>query len=312
MLTNDYLPAPQNMGEALKLADVLSKSQIVPKGYQGRPYDIFVASWWSHNLGIPPIQGLQHIAVINGKPSIYGDAALAIVRASGLLELFKEEIVGEGLNMVAKCTVKRKGEEPIVSTFSVADAKLAGLWDKQGPWRQYPKRMLKMRARSFALRDGFGDKLNGIGIAEEQQDIEERDIRDFASGAMPDGGRESVNGEVTPPKPRKKSAAKKAEPAPAAIADESNKPNPLAPVFNLNQTEPEKVPVEPVHEEAAVEEEKAAPIPDVLAGKVANVEAQVETIDNREELFDFYRSLPDDVKPLVKEAFAKRKAQLEA
>jgi hypothetical protein len=59
----------------------------------------------------------------------------------------------------------------LTRSFSVADAKKASLWGKAGPWSNYPKRMLQMRARSWALRDAFPDVLRGIGIKEEQHDI---------------------------------------------------------------------------------------------------------------------------------------------
>src|SRR3546814_15538068 len=42
---------------------------------------------------------------------------------------------------------------------------------KQGPWSQYPQRMRQMRARAWAMRDGFADVLKGIGIAEEVRDF---------------------------------------------------------------------------------------------------------------------------------------------
>jgi hypothetical protein len=58
----------------------------------------------------------------------------------------------------------------VVAKFSVEDAKRAGLWGKQGPWSAYPKRMMQMRARGFALRDAFPDVLKGLITAEEAQD----------------------------------------------------------------------------------------------------------------------------------------------
>jgi len=74
--------------------------------------------------------------------------------------------------MVATCAARRKDDPTeIVSVFSVADAKKAGLWGKAGPWQQYPKRMLQMRARGFALRDAFPDVLRGVISAEEAADI---------------------------------------------------------------------------------------------------------------------------------------------
>ena len=68
------------------------------------------------------------------------------------------------------CTVKRKGEQPYTSTFTLEDAKRAGLLGKQGPWTQYTKRMLQLRARGFALRDKFADVLKGMIAAEEALD----------------------------------------------------------------------------------------------------------------------------------------------
>jgi hypothetical protein len=71
---------------------------------------------------------------------------------------------------VAVCVAKRKGRKPVTARFSVEDAKRAGLWGKQGPWSAYPKRMMQMRARGFALRDAFPDVLKGMITAEEAQD----------------------------------------------------------------------------------------------------------------------------------------------
>ena len=76
--------------------------------------------------------------------------------------------------MRAVCTVMRAHGEMIEKTiryFSVANAKTAKLWGKQGPWTQYPERMLAQRARGFALRDAFPDALKGIITREEAEDI---------------------------------------------------------------------------------------------------------------------------------------------
>lgn len=173
MTSKDLLPAPKTVPEAWDMAEMLSQSQLIPKPFQGRPADVVVAMMWAHSLQIPVVQGLNHIAVINGKPSLFGDGLLAVVMSSGQCSGFKETYVGEGDQLTATCTVTRKGlEAPFVGSFSVADAKLAGLWGKAGPWKMYPKRMLKMRARAFALRDAFPDVLSGMASAEELQDID--------------------------------------------------------------------------------------------------------------------------------------------
>lgn len=162
------LMLPQTLSEAMQYSEMMAKSQIIPKDYQGKPENVLVAVQWGHEIGLPPLQAMQNIAVINGRPSLWGDAVLALVRGSGKLEMIDERIENE----VAICRVKRKGEIEQVRTFSMAEAKQAGLIGKQGPWSQYPNRMLQMRARAFAMRDVFPDVLKGIAVAEEVQDVE--------------------------------------------------------------------------------------------------------------------------------------------
>lgn len=179
--------APQTMTEAIQFSDMLASSSMVPKAYQGKPQDILVCVQWGFEMGLAPMQALQNIAVINGKPSVYGDAMMALVQASAVCEDVEEFFEGEGTpNPVAVCVAKRKNRKPVVAKFSVEDAKRAGLWGKQGPWSAYPKRMMQMRARGFALRDAFPDVLKGLISAEEAQDYpDEAKPRPVAKPANP-------------------------------------------------------------------------------------------------------------------------------
>ena len=165
---------PQNMTEAMDFAKMLAQSGMVPSNFKGKPQDCLVAMQWGFEVGLQPMQALQNIAVINGKPSIWGDAALALVRSHPDCKGVEEKLEGEGDDMRAVCTVMRAHGEMIEKTiryFSVANAKTARLWGKQGPWTQYPERMLAQRARGFALRDAFPDALKGIITREEAEDI---------------------------------------------------------------------------------------------------------------------------------------------
>jgi hypothetical protein len=156
----------------MEFSKMLADSSMVPRAYQGKPQDIMVCVQWGYEIGLAPMQALQNIAVINGKPSVYGDAAMALVQASPVCEGIEEFVEGEGTrNPVAVCIAHRKGRKPVRATFSVEDARRAGLWGKQGPWQAYPKRMLQMRARGFALRDAFPDVLKGLITAEEAADF---------------------------------------------------------------------------------------------------------------------------------------------
>lgn len=170
--TKTFTLTPQSLDEAIRFAEILSKSDIVPKDFKGNPGNILVAIQWGMELGLQPMQAMQSIAVINGRPALWGDAVIGLVRGSTACEYIYETDDGE----TATCRVKRRGEQEQVRTFSMEDARGAGLIGKQGPWSQYPKRMRQMRARSFALRDVFPDVLRGMPVAEEVQDFSERDM----------------------------------------------------------------------------------------------------------------------------------------
>jgi hypothetical protein len=155
------------MEQAIKVAEMLAKSTLVPKAYHGQPANVLVAMAYGESFGMQPLQAMQSVAVVNGMPGLYGDGLLAVCRSCSDWEWMQEAIDGE----TAICTAKRRNEPEVTATFSVQDAKRAQLWGKQGPWTQYPMRMLAMRARAFALRNLYADVLRGMGSAEELQDI---------------------------------------------------------------------------------------------------------------------------------------------
>jgi RecT family len=167
----------RSFDELERWAERAARSDMVPKDFKGKPDNIIIAVQMGAELGLRPMQSLINIAVINGRPSVWGDAMLALCKMHPSYVSTEETISGEGDSRVAKCVTIRRGEPPVVRTFSVADAKLAKLWNKKGyngqdtPWVTNPDRMLQLRARGFALRDAFPDKLRGLISAEEANDI---------------------------------------------------------------------------------------------------------------------------------------------
>lgn len=157
--------------QLMRFAEMAATSGMVPSAYNGKPGAVLIAVQMGSELGLAPMQSLQNIAVINGRPSVWGDAMPALIKASPVCDDIIEAFEGSGENMVAICVAKRKGKAPVEARFSVEDAKAAGLWNKVGPWKNYPKRMLQMRARGFALRDAFPDVLRGLISAEEASDM---------------------------------------------------------------------------------------------------------------------------------------------
>ena len=158
------------LGQAERFAEMLSNSQFIPAAYRGKPGDVMACVLYGESLGVPPLQALQGVAVINGRPSVYGDLALAVARAHPEFQDITEELGGKGDDYGATCTVTRRGQTPVVRRFTWKDAERAHLRGKKGPWSEYPQRMLQMRARSWAIRDSFADALCGLAIREETED----------------------------------------------------------------------------------------------------------------------------------------------
>jgi len=168
---SNSLVDPNNLESAMIFAEKICNTQLVPQNFRGKPADILVAMQMGKEVGLLPMQSLQSISVINGKPSMYGDSLLAICRSHPDFE----DIVEEGNDRKATCTVKRKGQTPTVKVFTIEQAVRAGLTSRSPVWKTYPERMLQMRARGFALRDAFPDALGGMISTEEAADYPPKD-----------------------------------------------------------------------------------------------------------------------------------------
>jgi hypothetical protein len=193
VLANNRGVVLSSLDEMWRWARFVIDSGLAPSGFNHSA--VIVATQMGFELGLSPMCALQNIACIKGKPGLYGDAALALVQNSGLLEDYDErpgawcdacELEGTRASnwKCPRCeqdlrgedfkgfivTSKRKGRnKPLVSGFNVRQAKQAGIWG-QNVWKTYPNRMLKFRARGFNLRDNFPDVLKGFRTTEELQD----------------------------------------------------------------------------------------------------------------------------------------------
>lgn len=168
VITLEYVEAAKAYAEAL------FKGGLAPKSVS-RAEGVFALIEVGRDVGLPATQAIANIFIIGGRPSIYGDAGLALIRNSGLLEDIQESYEGEpGTDgYTAVCTVTRVGaKRPRTVRFSRADAKRAKLLGKSGPWTDYPDRQLMWRARSWACRDEFQDVLCGVIFYEEAIDME--------------------------------------------------------------------------------------------------------------------------------------------
>lgn len=169
---------PRNFEEFREYVKIIANSDLAPPAYRGKPENVMVAIQMGNEVGLHPLQSVQNIAVINARPSIYGDVGKAILRSKGcdIEEADIDEIEKTG---IAWCIITRPGQKPVKRTFSKANAVTANLWGKSGPWTNYPYRQQAWRAFWFAARDAASDLLKGLAGREEMQDIVEVSPDDY-------------------------------------------------------------------------------------------------------------------------------------
>lgn len=167
--------APQTYTEALVFAEKIAGTAFVPEHYRNKPNEILAAIQYGNELGLGPLQSLNSLTVIKGRVGMYASTMRALVDNSGLMEKCATEYDPD--TKTATVTVKRKDRDEAVFVWGKADAQLAGLADRK-MYQEYPERMYKARAMSFALRDEFADVLKGLMGTEEMRGDEEFELSD--------------------------------------------------------------------------------------------------------------------------------------
>lgn len=224
-----------------KFASFAHKAGWSPKN--ATPESNVVAMQFGAELGVNAMQAIQNITPINGRPCAWGDLPLGLCMNSPYFDhaAFREWTTGTPGkdDYTAHCEARRHGGNVTEATFSVEDAKRAGLWEgahqvgqRQTPkdtiWYKYFKRMLKYRARTFCLRDTFPDVLKGLHTGEEMSDVDAIMSRldlgkrsEPATTEAPDDLRKRLTKPDKAKKPAKKPKPEAAAPPSEPRADEA-------------------------------------------------------------------------------------------
>ena len=206
-LNGDLWSNTQTFGLAMRMANALAASTVIPKEYQGNPSNTLIALEMASRMGTSPMQVMQNLFVINGRPSWSSQYIIAVINASRKYKHeLKFELTGKGDNMACYAwTTDKNGERIEGPVISMQMAKDEGWVQKNGSkWKTMPEVMIRYRAASFFGRLYCSDMIMGIYSQEEvyeladdeyfvsAQDEAEATIAKNANSEMIDAG------EVTP------------------------------------------------------------------------------------------------------------------
>ena len=171
----------QQFENAQRIAKALASSQLVPKEFQGQQglANVLVAMEISGRMGLSPLQVMQNLHVIHGRPSWSSQFIIATINGCGRFTPLDYNITGEGDGMAcqAVATEIATGKELKGPTVSIAMAKKEGWYSKTGSkWQSFPELMLRYRAAAFWGRVYVPEYLVGMKTQEEVIEIEAVDV----------------------------------------------------------------------------------------------------------------------------------------
>ena len=235
----------KNFEDIMRVAAVAHKSRMLPKDVQ----TVEQAFWLIYNaldLGLPASSAFKFLYMTKGrKVAMTTRGQHAVIYRSGMCEGYKEWTEGEGQELRAIASTRRKGfADPFTKEFSYEDAKGAGLLDartnQQGDsydstYDKYLKDMLLARARERVFGVAFPDVTGGLpsqGVAEE---IERNEAEAFGGGQTPVGLEKE-------PKAAQLPAAVGPDPFLEALRPEKAKPEPVVVPVEATVVQPEEPP----------------------------------------------------------------------
>ena len=152
------------LADAVRLAEVICDTELVPVSLRRRPDAVVAVVLAGHELGLGPMQSLQTIDLIQGRPSLSpeGMRALVLSRGHGLIIE-----AGDEAATVHCHRLEWPPDRWSSFTFTLEDAKRANLLGKDN-WRQYPRAMLTARATAEACRAVWPDVIAGLSYTAEE------------------------------------------------------------------------------------------------------------------------------------------------
>jgi hypothetical protein len=162
----------QSAEDAWKMAGQFSRSSLVPKQFQGKVEDCFVALVAAQHLGDNPLTVMQNMYVVHGTPAFSAKYRIARANASGVFRgRIGWDVEGSGPDLVvtARAVLARTGDE-VSFSVSMAMASAEG-WTKNPKYRTLPELMLRYRSATLLTRLYCEDVMLGYHTREEMEDV---------------------------------------------------------------------------------------------------------------------------------------------
>lgn len=198
---------PQRVETLMRMADVYSKTTLIPKHFQGKPNDCFVIMQLAARVGMDPIGMLQRTYVVHGKPGMEAKLMIAMVNQRGPFRgpiTYKHTGTGDNRKCVASAVIRATGQE-VTAECNVQMAKDNGWWSNN-KWQSLTDLMLSYRAASFLINMYCPEVTMGMATVEELADV--------------------VGEEIPPPNMTITPIADDSEPEPTAPTTPAKKPQP--------------------------------------------------------------------------------------
>lgn len=152
-----------NMNDKMQYAQALAQASLLPKQYQRNPGNVLLAVELGESLGIPPIQAINTVHVIEGKPSASAALISMLVRRAG----HQLRIKGDDKSATAEIVRHDDPEFTYSVTWDMERARNAKVTGKDN-WLKYPAAMLKARATTEVARDACQEALMGVQYTPEE------------------------------------------------------------------------------------------------------------------------------------------------
>ena len=204
---------------AQRMVKPLATSDLVPTAFKNNIGSCLIALNLANRIGADPLQVMQSLYIVHGKPSFSSAFLIACFNQCGRYTAIRYEMFGErntdSWGCKAYTTERATGELIEGVAVTIGMAKAEGWFGKAGSkWKTMPELMMRYRAATFLIRRVAPEIALGFQSTEEVRDV--IDITDTAqvvgTPSLDDIALQTMQAEQPQPKAEPVTEDVKAEP----------------------------------------------------------------------------------------------------